>query len=118
METLDCVAQVKGWDVSITSGAHLATLDQVQAAFAARTPPGKVDVEVVPAGGSFGPRGVMSSDYLVECVRMAKQTDGRPVKLMWSREDEMAPALPRRKRAQQCGLVCAILAANRCRPLV
>lgn len=38
METLDCVAQVKDWDVSITSGAHLATLDQVQAAFAARTP--------------------------------------------------------------------------------
>ncbi|MDW9670807.1 molybdopterin-dependent oxidoreductase [Sinorhizobium meliloti] len=90
METLDCVAQVKGWDVSITSGAHLATLDQVQAAFAVRTTPGKVDVEVVPAGGSFGRRGVMSSDYLVECVRIAKQTDGRPVKLMWSREDEMA----------------------------
>ncbi|MGH0354351.1 molybdopterin cofactor-binding domain-containing protein [Sinorhizobium meliloti] len=32
----------------------------------------------------------MSSDYLVECVRIAKQIDGRPVKLMWSREDEMA----------------------------
>ncbi|MBY3157701.1 xanthine dehydrogenase family protein molybdopterin-binding subunit [Rhizobium laguerreae] len=90
METLDCVAQVNGWDVSITSGAHLATVDQVYAAFAARTIPGKVDIEVVPAGGSFGRRGVLSSDYLVECVRIAKRTDGRPVKLMWSREDEIA----------------------------
>ncbi|KAF5887577.1 molybdopterin cofactor-binding domain-containing protein [Rhizobium sp. PEPV16] len=90
METLDCVAQVNDWDVSITSGAHLATVDQVYAAFAARTIPGKVDIEVVPAGGSFGRRGVLSSDYLVECVRIAKRTDGRPVKLMWSREDEIA----------------------------
>jgi isoquinoline 1-oxidoreductase subunit beta len=89
METLDCVAQVNGWDVSITSGAHLATLDQVQAALTARTIPGKVDIEVLPAGGSFGRRGIMSSDYLVECVRIAKRTEGRAVKLIWSREDEM-----------------------------
>ncbi|WP_031310214.1 xanthine dehydrogenase family protein molybdopterin-binding subunit [Sphingobium sp. C100] len=89
METLDCVAQVDGWNVSITSGAHLATLDQVMAAIAARTIPGKVDLEVVPAGGSFGRRGIMSSDYLVECVRIAKRIQGRPIKLIWSREDEM-----------------------------
>jgi isoquinoline 1-oxidoreductase beta subunit len=89
METLDCVAEVNGWDVSITSGSHLATVDQVFAAITVRTAPGKVEVEVVPAGGSFGRRGVLSADYLVECVRIAKLTNGRPVKLMWSREDEM-----------------------------
>ncbi|MCI4592175.1 molybdopterin-dependent oxidoreductase [Sphingobium sp. BYY-5] len=90
METMDCVARVDGWDVAITSGAHLVTVDQVQAALTARTIPGKVDIEVVPAGGSFGRRGLFSSDYVVECVRIAKRTDGRPVKLMWTREDEMA----------------------------
>ena len=89
MEPLDCVAQVDGWDVSITSGAHLATIDQVMAAIAARTLPGRVDIEVVPAGGSFGRRGIMSSDYLVECVRIAQRIQGRPIKLMWTREDEM-----------------------------
>lgn len=89
METLDCVARVDGWNVSITSGAHLATLDQVMAAFMARTAPGKVDVEVVPAGGSFGRRGILSSDYVVECVRIAKRVQGRPIKLIWTREDEM-----------------------------
>ncbi|MCX8279306.1 molybdopterin-dependent oxidoreductase [Phyllobacterium sp. 0TCS1.6C] len=89
METLDCVAQVNGWDVAITSGAHAATIDQVLGALAARTIPGKVDIEIVPAGGSFGRRSNMSSDYLVECVLIAKRTAGRPVKLMWSREDEM-----------------------------
>ncbi|SFB61716.1 isoquinoline 1-oxidoreductase, beta subunit [Rhizobium sp. NFR07] len=90
METMDCVAEVNGWDVSITSGAHLATIDQVQSALTARTVPGKVDIEVLPSGGSFGRRGNMSSDYLVECVRIAKRVEGRPIKLMWTREDEMA----------------------------
>lgn len=90
METLDCVAQVDGWDVSITSGAHLATLDQVLAAFAARTVPGRVDLEVIHAGGSFGRRGTQSGDYVVECVRIARRVQGRPVKLIWTREDEMA----------------------------
>lgn len=89
METLDCVAQVRGWDVAITSGAHLPIVDQVQAARVALTLPGKVDVEVVPAGGSFGRRGLMSSDYVVEAVRVAKRAGGRPIKLIWTREDEM-----------------------------
>lgn len=89
METLDCVAQVKGWNVSITSGSHLPTVDQVQAARIALTLPGKVDLEVLAAGGSFGRRGLMSSDYLVETVRIARRSAERPVKLMWTREDEM-----------------------------
>ncbi|PCD02188.1 isoquinoline 1-oxidoreductase [Sphingomonas spermidinifaciens] len=89
MEPLDCVAQVRGWDVDIWSGSHLATLDQVQAALTARTIPGRVKLHVLPAGGSFGRRGLMSCDYLVECVRIARRTGHRPVKLMWTREDEM-----------------------------
>lgn len=90
METLDCVALVDGWDVKIISGSHLATVDQVQAARVALTIPGRVDVEVMPAGGSFGRRGIMGADYLVECVRIAKQMPRRPIKLIWTREDEMS----------------------------
>lgn len=89
METLDCVAQVDHGNVKIISGSQLATVDQVHAAATALTLPGKVDVEVLPSGGSFGRRGVPTSDYLVESVRIAKRTHGRPVKLIWTREDEM-----------------------------
>jgi isoquinoline 1-oxidoreductase subunit beta len=89
METLDCVAQVDGWNVNISSGAHMATVDQILAALTARTAPGNVDLEVLPAGGSFGRRGVVHSDYVIECVRIAQRASGRPVKLIWTREDDM-----------------------------
>lgn len=90
METMNCVAQVNGWDVRIISASQLPTIDQVQAARAVLTLPGKVDIAVLPAGGSFGRRGGLASDYLVECLRVARRVEGRPVKLMWTREDEMA----------------------------
>ncbi|GGE85422.1 xanthine dehydrogenase family protein molybdopterin-binding subunit [Sphingomonas prati] len=93
METMDCVAQVDGWDVKIISGSHLPTVDQVQAARVAATIPGRVDVQVIPAGGSFGRRGNLTADYLAECVRIAKRTNGRPVKLIWTREDEQSSGL-------------------------
>lgn len=89
METLDCVVRVDGWDVEVISGSQMATVDQIQAARVALTLPGKVEIKVLPAGGSFGRRGVLSADCLVECVRIAKRMEGRPVKLVWTREDDL-----------------------------
>ncbi|GBD50461.1 xanthine dehydrogenase family protein molybdopterin-binding subunit [Methylopila sp. Yamaguchi] len=89
METLDCVARIDGWNVEIISGSQMPTIDQVQAARVALTLPGKVEIRVLPAGGSFGRRGVLSADYLIECLRIAKRTNGRPVKLVWTREDDI-----------------------------
>jgi isoquinoline 1-oxidoreductase beta subunit len=49
------------------------------------------DSHTLPAGGSFGRRANPSSDYVVECVEIAKKLGtGRPVKLVWTREDDMA----------------------------
>jgi isoquinoline 1-oxidoreductase beta subunit len=93
METMDCVAQVDGWDVKTISGSHHATIDQVRGAMSAGTIPGRVEMEVLQPGGSFGRRGILQSDYLVECMRIARRTERRPVKLMWTREDEMSAGL-------------------------
>ncbi|KKX25097.1 molybdopterin cofactor-binding domain-containing protein [Rhizobium sp. LC145] len=90
LEPMNCVAQIDGWDIKIMSGTQLVTLDQVHAARIGLTIPGKVDIEVLPAGGSFGRRGTATSDFVVECLRIARHTNGRPVKLIWTREDDMA----------------------------
>jgi isoquinoline 1-oxidoreductase beta subunit len=64
-----------------------------EAAFAAvleasGLPAEKCDVHKVMLGGGFGRRGM--TDYVRQAVAIAKQMPGTPVKLLWSREEDMA----------------------------
>jgi isoquinoline 1-oxidoreductase beta subunit len=53
-------------------------------------PPAKVRLHMVYAGGSFGRRANPHSDFLLEAAAIAKATGGKiPIKLVWSREDDM-----------------------------
>ncbi len=58
------------------------------AAEAAGLPLEKVEVHKAMLGGGFGRRGA-PQDYVTQAVRIAKQFPGKPVKLMWSREEDM-----------------------------
>jgi isoquinoline 1-oxidoreductase beta subunit len=63
-----------------------------EAAFAAALeasalPAAKVEAHKVFVGGGFGRRG--RSDYVTQAVLIAKQMPGTPVKLIWSREEDM-----------------------------
>lgn len=90
MEPMNCVAQVDARQVKLTFASQLQTVDQVNSGLAALTLPGMVHIETLPAGGSFGRRGGLSSGYVVESVRIARHVGkGRPVKLVWTREDDM-----------------------------
>jgi isoquinoline 1-oxidoreductase beta subunit len=51
-------------------------------------PAAKCDVHKVHLGGGFGRRG--RSDYVIQAVNIAKQMPGAPIKLLWSREEDMA----------------------------
>ncbi|HTN28825.1 MAG TPA: molybdopterin cofactor-binding domain-containing protein [Burkholderiales bacterium] len=57
-------------------------------------PADKVDVHNVMLGGGFGRRGAYPgdyvNDYVAQAVLIAKQIPGTPVKMIWSREDDMA----------------------------
>lgn len=64
-----------------------------EAAFAAvleasGLPADKCDVHKVMLGGGFGRRG--QTDYVRQAVLIAKEMPGTPVKLLWSREEDMA----------------------------
>jgi isoquinoline 1-oxidoreductase subunit beta len=50
-------------------------------------PVAKCDVHKVICGGGFGRRG--RTDYVRQAVAIAKQMPGTPVKLIWSREEDM-----------------------------
>ena len=91
MEPLNCTARVDGAKVKLAFGSQIPTLDQLNSALVVGTLPGAVEIETLFAGGSFGRRAVPNSDYVVECVHIAKHVGGgRPVKLMWTREDDMS----------------------------
>lgn len=51
-------------------------------------PAEKCDVYKVMPGGGFGRRG--QTDYVRQAVMIAKQMPGTPIKLLWSREEDMA----------------------------
>jgi isoquinoline 1-oxidoreductase beta subunit len=50
-------------------------------------PAAKCDVHKVHLGGGFGRRG--RSDYVTQAVLIAKQMPGTPIKMLWSREEDM-----------------------------
>jgi isoquinoline 1-oxidoreductase beta subunit len=58
------------------------------AAAAAGLPVGKCDVNRMHLGGGFGRR-ASSHDFVEQAVLIAKQMLGTPVKLIWSREEDM-----------------------------
>ncbi len=91
MEPMDCVVELKDGGCEIWTGAQLQTGDQYAAANMLGVQPEQITLHTQFAGGSFGRRATPNSDYIVEAVSIAQAIDGRaPVKLVWTREDDMA----------------------------
>jgi len=90
MEPMNAAAQVKDGAVTIWTGSQLPVADVPNAARTAGVSPDKVEIRTQWAGGSFGRRALASSDFVVEAVAIAKaHGKGVPVKLVWTREDDM-----------------------------
>ncbi len=86
MEPLSCTAHVSSKGVEIWVATEAQTSAQEAAAKAAGVPLAKVKVHTTFAGGGFGRRA--ETDFVVEAVEISKAV-GAPVKVIWSREDEI-----------------------------
>jgi isoquinoline 1-oxidoreductase beta subunit len=97
MEPLDAVVKLTHERCEIWAGDQFQTIDQANAARTAGLEPAQVSIHTLYAGGSFGRRANVYSDYIVEAVSIAKAhgADGTPIKLQWTREDDVHGGLYR-----------------------
>jgi isoquinoline 1-oxidoreductase beta subunit len=90
MEPLNCVMKLENGECEVWNGEQLHTVDQYALAKTLGIEADRVKLNMVYAGGSFGRRANPQSDYLLETAQIVKAINGRaPVKLVWSREDDM-----------------------------
>jgi isoquinoline 1-oxidoreductase beta subunit len=90
MEPMNCVMQLKDGQCEVWNGNQLHSIDQFAIAATLGLKPEQVKINTLYAGGSFGRRGNSHSDYQVETAQIVKALNtNNPVKLVWSREDDM-----------------------------
>jgi len=86
MEPLNCVADVQADRIDIWCGNQSPDVFRIAVAGALQRVPESVFVHSQFLGGGFGRRAF--PDYAVEAALLSKKV-GQPVKLIWSREDDM-----------------------------
>ena len=103
MEPMNCTASWKDGMLDVWSGMQNMLTGRAVAAKAAGLPMEQVRVHPVMLGGGFGRRGSNTLDYVEQAVKVALQLE-HPVKLVWSREEDIRrdayrPAVRSRMRA-------------------
>ena len=89
MEPLNCAVDLRADSCEVWTGSQFQTIDRANAAKIAGLPPEKVQLHTTFLGGGFGRRANPQSDFVVEAVHVAKAA-GVPVKVIWTREEDMA----------------------------
>ena len=86
MEPLNAVARVLADGCEVWAGTQIQSAARDTAAKIAGLPPEKVQIHTTYLGGGFGRRG--GPDFIGEAVEISKAA-GVPVKLQWTREDDI-----------------------------
>jgi isoquinoline 1-oxidoreductase beta subunit len=87
LEPMCCTTKVDGDRAEVWVGSQNAEGALAATAEELAIPPANVKVTKLILGGGFGRRGMQ--DYVRQAAIIAKQVPGRPVKLIWSREEDM-----------------------------
>ncbi len=88
MEPINCTAQVSGGKVTLWASTQVPSVAVDVAARVAGVAREDVSIEVMLLGGGFGRR--LETDMVAQAVTVAMQLHGKPVQLIWTREDDTA----------------------------
>lgn len=86
LEPMNCTAQVRDGKVFLWVPTQVPQMGAAIAARVAGVAVADVSVTVTLLGGGFGRR--LEVDYIAQAVRVAMDCGGRPVQLIWSREED------------------------------
>ena len=86
MEPLNCTAEVRKDGADIWVGTQSVDFVRKAAAGVTGLPPASIKVHCTYLGGAFGRR--FEQDFVIESVQISKEM-GAPVKVTWSREDDL-----------------------------
>jgi isoquinoline 1-oxidoreductase subunit beta len=87
MEPINATAQVKDGKVTVWAPTQVPGMARALAARVAGVNDDDVTLHVTYLGGGFGRR--LDIDFIGQAVRVAMETNGRPVQLLWPREEDI-----------------------------
>lgn len=89
LEPMNAVARIENGRVDVWGGHQMPDIYQAIAANTAGVTPDKVTLHTMKTGGGFGRRAVIDGDVIAEAVAVSKAVGGKPVRVQWTREDDM-----------------------------
>lgn len=87
MEPINCTAQFRDGHLTLWCGTQVPDLARWRAAAVAGIAREQVELHVPLLGGGFGRR--LELDMVEQAVSLALRAQGRPVQLLWSREEDI-----------------------------
>ena len=93
LEPMNAVVQLKDGRLDIWTGTQIPLFVVAAAASMTGLRAENIHLHAQMSGGSFGRR--LEDDYVRQAIELAKAFQGRPIKMTWTREEDMTHDFPR-----------------------
>ena len=93
LEPMNAVVQLKDGRLDIWTGTQIPMFMMAMAASMTGLRAENIHLHAQMSGGSFGAR--LEDDYVRQAIELAKEFQGPPIKMTWTREEDMTHDFPR-----------------------